>query len=234
MRAYRAGALGLAYDAQGRLTPPGRTTVLLPARRRSLLALLKVAPRTHGWGRTRWSGATLALTREATRGIKVSAETMRRWVHEVGWVWKRATLVAQDDDPHRVNRLARIRFIYEPLRLGEVMVCADALDMHLLPKVGYAWMPRGTQLEVMTPGQKEKHALAGALDLSTGTVLHGLGPHKTNALCRDLLGHLEARYPAEQCTRLDVVVDNDKSHQAKAVDQWLASHPRITLLWLPT
>jgi putative transposase len=56
------------------------------------------------------------------------------------------------------------------------MVFADELDIHLLPKAGYAWMPQGTQLEVMTPGQNEKHYLAGALDLSTGTLLHGLGP----------------------------------------------------------
>jgi putative transposase len=234
VRAYRAGTLGLEYDAQGQLTPPVRTTVLLPMLRRSLLALLKVAPRAHGWCRTRWSCATLALTLEAKRGIKVSAETMRRWVHEVGWVWKRAKLVAKDDDPHRVNRLARIRFIYEQLRPCEAMVFADELDIHLLPKVGYAWMPQGTQLEVMTPGQNEKHYLAGALDLTTGTVLHCLGPHKTNALFRDLLGYLEASYPAEQYTRLYVVVDNYKIHKAKAVDQWLASHPRVTLLWLPT
>jgi DDE superfamily endonuclease len=31
-----------------------------------------------------------------------------------------------------------------------------------------------------------------------------------------------------------VVVDNDTSHQANAVEQWLATHPRVTLLVLPT
>jgi transposase len=78
VRAYREGTLGLEHDAQGRLAPPVRTTVLLPTLRRSLLALLKAAPRAHGWCRTRWSCATLALTLEAKRGIKVSAETLRR------------------------------------------------------------------------------------------------------------------------------------------------------------
>jgi transposase len=102
VRAYREGTLGLEYDAQGRLAPLVRTTVLLPTLRRSLLALLKAAPRVHGQCRTRWSCATLVLTLEATRGIKVSAETTPRWVHEVGWAWKRAKLVAKDDDPHRV------------------------------------------------------------------------------------------------------------------------------------
>jgi hypothetical protein len=159
---------------------------------------------------------------------------MRRWLHEIGWVWKRAKLVAKDDDPQRVNRLARIRHVFEQRKCCEAIVFADELDIHLLPKVGCAWMPKGTQLEVMTPGQNQKQYLAGALDLGTGTLHHCLGERKTNALFRDLLDVLEARYPAEQYTRLYVVVDNYKIHKAKAVEQWLAAHPRVTLLFLPT
>jgi putative transposase len=234
VRAYRQGTLGWDHDAPGRLLPPLRTTVLLPTLRRSLVALLKATPRAHGWCRMRWSCATLALTLQAKRGVVVSAETMRRWLHELGWVWKRAKLVAKDDDPHRVERLARIRFVYERLRLWEAMVFADELDIHLLPKVGSAWMPKGTQVEVMTPGTNEKHYLAGALDLATGTLHHCVGPRKTNGLFRDLLQTLEATYPAAHYQRLYVVVDNYKIHKAKAVEDWLVNHPRMTLLFLPT
>jgi putative transposase len=120
-----------------------RTTVLVPTLRRSLLALLKAPPRAYGWCRTRWRCAPLALTLEAKRGLKVSAETVRRWVHAVDWGWMRAKLVAKDNDPHRVDRLARIHWVDERLQVWEALVCADALDSHLLPKVGYAWMPKG-------------------------------------------------------------------------------------------
>src|SRR5262245_29531696 len=136
--------------------------------------------------------------------------------------------------PHRVARLARIRWVFKQLTCGEAMVFADELDIHLLPKVGCAWMPQGTQLAVMTPGQNQKHYLAGALDLATGTLHHCLGPRKTNALFRDLLARLDACYPTDRYTRLYVVVDNYTIHYAKAVDQWLAAHPRVTLLFLPT
>ena len=78
VRAYQAGTLGVEHDEQGQLLPPVRTTALAPTLRRSLLALLKAPPRAYGWCRTRWSCATLALTLEAKRGIKVSAETVRR------------------------------------------------------------------------------------------------------------------------------------------------------------
>jgi transposase len=234
VRAYRTGTLGWESDEAGELDAPVRTTVLLPTLRRSLGALLKVSPQGYGWCRTRWSCATLALTLQTKRGITVSAETMRRWLHELGWVWKRAKLVAKDDDPQRVTRLARIRYVFEQRQLTEALVFADELDVHLLPKVGCAWMPKGTQVEVMTPGQNQKYYLAGALDLATGTLHHCLGPRKTNALFRDLLGVLEMKYPAERYTHLYVVVDNYKIHQAKAVEQWLAAHPQVTLLFLPT
>jgi DDE superfamily endonuclease/Winged helix-turn helix len=234
LRTYRAGTLGLEHDDQGRLVPSVRTTVLLPTLRRSLVVLLKATPRAYGWCRTRWSCATLALMLQAKRGVAVSAETMRRWLNEIGWVWKRAKLVAKDDDPQRVNRLARIRWVFEQLRCGEAMVFVDELDIHLLPKVGCAWMPKGTQLASMTPGQNQKHYLAGALDLATGMLLHSCGPRKPNALFRDLLSVLDVHYPAERYTRLYVVVDHYKIHQAKAVEPWLAAQPRFTLLFLPT
>jgi DDE superfamily endonuclease len=95
-------------------------------------------------------------------------------------------------------------------------------------------MPKGTQMTVMIPGPNEKHYLAGALNLATGALLHGVAARKTNALFRDLLSRLDACYPAERYTRLSGVVDNYTIHHAMAVEQWLAAHPRFTLLWLPT
>jgi hypothetical protein len=106
------------------------------------------------------------------------------------------------------------------LQRWEALVVADALDIPLLPKVGYAWRPQGTQVEVMTPGTNETHDLAGALDLATGTLHHALGPRKTTGLFRDLLQTLEAAYPAAQYQRLSVVVDHDQIHKAKAVEEW--------------
>src|SRR5206468_2686689 len=107
------------------------------------------------------------------------------------------------------------------------------LAIHLLPKVGAAWMPKGSQEEVMTPGQNEQHSLAGALNLATGKILHCLGPRKNTALFRDLLTLLDRTYPERGVKRISVVGDNDRIHKAKAVEQWLETHPRFMLLWLP-
>jgi putative transposase len=89
--------------------------------------------------------------------------------------------VAKDKDPQRVARWARIRWQAEHVQVQEVMGFADELDIHLWPKVGAAWMPKGSQEEGMTPGQNEKHYLAGALHLATGKILPCLGPRKNHA-----------------------------------------------------
>ena len=86
----------------------------------------------------------------------------------------------------------------------------------------------------MTPGQNEKHYLAGALDASTGQLHYTLGDRKNNGLFRELLNGLDQSYPASQIDRIYVVVDNYIIHKAKAVHQGLEKHPRFELLWLPT
>jgi putative transposase len=234
VRAYRKGTLGLEWDAAGSVGPPVRTTVLLPWLRRCLLAMLKKPPSVYGWCRTRWSCAALAAQLKPSRGIDASAETVRRWLHELDWAWKRPKPVARDDDPERVERLARIRFAFEQLGTRAVMLFADELDIHLLSKIGYEWMPRGEQREVATPGTNEKRYLAGALEPKTGRLLHRVWFRKVHGLFIDLLRLLEATYPLEHYDRIYVVLDNYQIHKAEAVTRWLAAHPRFELLFLPT
>lgn len=200
---------------------------------RLVRSLIDQPPRLSGWCRTRWSCTALALTIKARTGVAWSRESVRRELHAAGYVWKRAKLRARDDDPDRVGKLARIRLAVEPLRRDEALFWCDELDLHLLPKVGAQWMKRGTQVEVLTPGVNRKQFLAGALDHRTGERHYVIGRRKTNALFRQLLTLLN-----ECCgppiRRIYVVVDNYTIHKAKAVQEWLARHPRIELLWLPT
>jgi hypothetical protein len=159
---------------------------------------------------------------------------MRHWLHELGWEWKRAKVAAKDEDPERVEKLARIRLAFEHLRAGVALFFADELDINLLPKVGYQWMPKGEQVEVMTPGTNEKRYLAGALDPTTGTITHCVWYRKQTGLFLDLLETLNRTHPAPLFSLLTVVADNAKIHHAQKVQQWLAAHPRFELLYLPT
>jgi hypothetical protein len=123
---------------------------------------------------------------------------VRRWLHREGWRWKRAQLVAQDNDPQRASKRAAIRWALETLGSRQALLFVDELDMQWLPKVGYQWMPRGTPTEVLTPGQNEKKYRAGGWNVRTGVIHSCFGERKTNALFRPLLNQLPARYPARR------------------------------------
>jgi len=206
--AYRTHSLALSFAEDGQLQPPLRTSVLSPSLTRSLRALLKAAPAAFGWCRTHWTCASLAAQLKVNRGIEVSAETMRRYLYQLGWVWKRAKLAAKDDDPQRIEKLARIRRLFEQLGPWQLLLFADELDIHLLAKVGYGWMEKGSQQEVMTPGTNEKNYLAGALDLATGKLLHCVWFRKTSGLFLDLLKLIDHTYTSSQYTQVFVVVAN--------------------------
>lgn len=229
--AYRRGhlALGLEVDAA---TPPPR--VPRASLKRSLVALLKRAPHAFGWCRTRWSCAALAAELKARRGVSVSQDTIRRWLHEAGYVWKRARHAAKDSDPERALKLARIRHLVETLPRNAALFFADELDIHLMPKLGCEWMLKGTQTEVMTPGTNQKNYLAGALNHVTGKLLSVIGERKNRWLFIDLLRVIEQACPATQFVKIYVIVDNYGIHKAKAVVSWLAQHPRFEVVWLPS
>ena len=159
-RLWRVGTSSWTVDLDGTLAAPVRTTVLMPWLRRSLGRLAQGGPACL-WlvPQTRWSCATLAARVFAAkhRDRQVSAETVRRWLHELGWVWKRAKLIAKDTDPQRVARLGPSPVSFRALwGARDVMVFADELNIHVLPKVGYAWIPKGARELVMTPGQKRQ------------------------------------------------------------------------------
>jgi transposase len=236
---YRSRAYWLQQSGPFAPTPedPAEPTSSCPLagwQQRRLRSWLKKAPAVFGWCRTRWSCATLALTWAERGGARVSAETMRRWLQALGVRWKRTKLAAKDNDPERAPKLARIRLLWESLRPREAMLCADELDIHLLPKSGYQWMEKGTQVEVMTPGKNEKRYLAGAWDMRTGRVQHVVWYKKQAGLFVDLLAKLDEVYAARRYDRVYVVVDNYKIHKAKKVDRWLAEHPRFELVFQPT
>jgi hypothetical protein len=159
------------------------------------LAILPGVPRLCGGCRTRWSCATIALELHTRRGLEVSAETVRRRVHDLDWGWKRAKLIAKEEDPQRVEQLARIRLAFAQRRAGAALFCADELAPSLLPKVGYQWMPKGTQLEILTPGTNEKRYVAGALAVATGPLTHGVWDSKVTGLFLDFLQTRTGRTP---------------------------------------
>lgn len=201
---------------------------LLPA-----LWLLMAIPRDFGYYRSRWSCETLAEVLAWETGIRRSGETIRRLLRQQGFVWRRPRPVVGLKDPDYAEKLERIRRLLATVPDHETVVFQDEVDIHLNPKIGSCWMPRGEQTKVVTPGNNVKQHLAGSLHWRTGTLLVSpAGPRRNAELFMAHLDHL--RRQLRGYTKIHVVCDNAAFHNCRRVHEYLArwGH-RIELHYLP-
>jgi transposase len=195
--------------------------------------LLSKTPRDFGFFRTRWSCALLALLLWEQERIRISPETVRRGMRQMEFVWRRPRPVVGPRDPEYEAKLRKLRRLTASLPADETLVFEDEVDIHLNPKIGACWMPRGEQAEVVTPGNNEKRHLAGSLHWRTGSLLLSPPGQRRNA---DLfVAHLDdLRRRLRSYRVIHVVCDNARFHDCRKVQAFLAQHPgRIVLHFLP-
>ena len=131
-------------------------------------ALLKAPPHVYGWCRTRWSCATLGKELKSNTGWRSPpgpcADGCMRWAGSGNGrsSWPKITI------PSASSAWPRFGGMSNSCPADEVLVFADELDIHLLPKMGAAWMPKGSQVEVMTPGTERKTVFGWCLELCHG------------------------------------------------------------------
>lgn len=176
-----------------------------------------------------WTVLALLLHLGAA-GLKLSASTLRRLLGSLGFVWRRPRLVLPNDpDAAPKMRMLAERILSAPA--GAVVLCLDECDLHLLPVLRGMWMRRGSQTDVPTPGQNQKRSIFGALELESGRWLYQVTARKRTVEFIAFLEQILGAYPTEP---LLLVLDNASIHHSRALLVWLAEHPRIELLHLPT
>jgi transposase len=194
-------------------------------------------PVDFGFVRSRWTCATVAVLLREDHGVQVSRETIRRWLHQEGLVYRRPRPVLGPQDPQRARKLQQIRALLHSLPASEVAVFEDEVDVNTNPKIGAMWMRRGQQAEVVTPGTNDKRYLAGSLNWRTGQlVLSAPGRRRNGDLFVEHLDDLRRRYRRYRV--IHVICDNARFHDAqrcRKVRDYLAQWGhRIQLHYLPT
>lgn len=211
----------------------GESAVLPVWMNRVIEWLCEHTPQDFGYFRSRWSCATLAEVLAWKTGHRVSAETIRRVLQTAGYVWRRPRPVVGPEDPEHAEKHRRIQRLLENLPLDETAVFQDEVDVHLNPKIGSMWMPRGQQAEVVTPGNNEKCHVAGSLVWRTGTLIASPpGLRRNSELFLDHLDELRRRLRGFR--KIHVICDNAAFHKSRLVREYLEQwKDRIVLHFLP-
>ena len=162
--------------------------------------------------------------------IKVSVGTLRRALHRAEFRWKRPKLApARRPDPLTEQKSAKLTEILADREA--TIIASDECDLHLLPVLRAMWQRVGQQLRLITPGQNAKRGVFGALNLRTGEWFYHLTDRKRSVEFIAFLMILLTAYPTGL---IYVIVDNASIHTSRAVHKWLAEHPRLQLVYLPT
>jgi len=195
--------------------------------------LLHMTPQDFGYFRQRWTCDMLAEVLAWENDIHLSAETVRRGLHRIGFVWRRPRPVLGPTDPDYSEKMEHLSELLTELPVDETVVFQDEVDIHLNPKIGSCWMVRGEQAEVVTPGNNEKRHLAGSLHWRTGTLLVSEPGRQRNAEL--FVAHLDdLRCRLRSYRRIHVICDNARFHDCRAVWNYLQEWGhRIVLHYLP-
>lgn len=230
---YRWQALYESYGEDG-LMPQSRGREDWKATQQRLEVLeelVTMEPQSLGYLRSRWSSELLAKEFECRTGVAVHSSTIRRWLSRLDVRYRRARPTLHKRDPRKAELLAAI---YEALAdespYTEVFY-VDEADLDLNPRIGPAWMKKGEQAAIPTPGQNEKHYLAGALHARSGQVVWAEHHRKNSVLFIELLEQLRRQY--RRAKRIRLILDNYRIHKSKIVERWLLANPKFELLFQP-
>ena len=220
------GEAGLAPLARGREEWKASACALA-----KLNELIRTEPGLYGYIRSRWSSALLAVEMARCGMVEIHATTVRRWLSRLCVVWRRARPTLCIADPGKSARMRAICGVLKRASVDEEVFYVDEADIDLNPRIGPAWMPRGEQMTVPTPGKNKKHYIAGALNARTGAVVWIDHVAKTSELFLRLLEVLLRTY--RRARRLHLILDNYIIHKSRVTRAWLARQPKVELVHQP-
>ena len=198
-----------------------------------LSSLVSTSPGDHGWANGCWTVELLGLEMVKRAWEELHPSTIHRLLREQDFRYLRARPTLISPDPEKEAILAEIALLKAGLGPDEVLVYEDEMDVHLNPRIGPQWTPKGQQATVVTPGKNVKRFVAGALDHRSGQVTWVTCAKKNSLLFVTLCKKLLAAYP--QAKRIHVVCDNYIIHKSKITQKELtALGDRIVIHFLPT
>jgi hypothetical protein len=163
--------------------------------------------------------------------LVLSRSSVRRYLQRMDWRWARPRLApARKTDPQALGKEAALAAAQEAAQGRAHLVYLDECALHLLPVIRAMWM-KGARVRVPTPGTNARRAFFGALEAVSGQWFSTDQDRKLAVHFVAFLQQIAAAYPTGP---LYLAMDNVKMHDAKVVRAWLAAHPRVQVLWLPT
>ncbi len=180
-------------------------------------------------------GATHWSTRKLAQKLGVNHMTVARAWKSAGLQPHRMRRYMESNDPFFEAKAAQIIGLYLKPPAHAAVFCVDE-------KSAIQALDRLDPVLPLSPGRAERHgfeyyrhgtlSLFAALEIKSGAVTGKTVPRHTSAEFVAFLGELVAHQPATR--QIHIIADNLSTHKTKGVEEFLQSHPQVTLHYTPT
>lgn len=189
------------------------------------------SPTELGYNFTIWTLPLLASHLKRQIGLEVSLETVRQALNELGYCWGRPRWAAPAAAYTKQQAVqAQIDAALADLADGDHLFYIDETEFKRLPVLRGMWMRCGQQARIPTLKRNASFVLYGAFNPVSGDQLHARFDRMISAHTCTFLQQLADAYPTGHIT---LVWDSASFHTSKAVEDWLAHHPRFHVILLP-
>jgi transposase len=193
-----------------------------------LRSALERPPGDWGYRDLEWTVGLLQQHLARWDGRFWSERTVRRQLHQLGYVWKRPRYVLQPDR-YRARKIRRIRKRIKDLEPRTALLFEDETDLLLFPPLRACWAKRGESAEVVLSRQNARRVIFGAINVQTGHRLLLPRPKQRAEDFQAFLGLIHNHY---RSWPVELLLDGDSSHTAHG-SVGLARELEIGLIWLP-
>ncbi|HHM0508194.1 TPA: IS630 family transposase, partial [Legionella pneumophila] len=212
----------------------GRPNQLREKVKEELNQLLSVSPKEYGYQQSGWQ-INLQLDQLTKTVGSVSATTVKRALHEHGWVYKRYSKKPPLNAPSKEDKAAYIEKMVASLSKQKLeheieILFADESHFSNEPYVERGWFKRGEKKPVHTNKMRESKTLFGALSLSSQAFYWKQAERGT---LRYLFNFYINYIKAKPNKKIVMIIDNGSIHRSKKVSKFVKKHEWVELFFLP-
>jgi len=220
------GEAGLVPESRGRPAETVNETTCS-----YLLKLIEEHPGDYGYLGSRWTSEMLARQLYESWSVVIHSSTVRRLLPKLGIHWNRARPTLCIKDPTKARKMKAINKALRNNNPQTPVFYVDEADIDFNPRIGNAWMKKGQQTAIPTPGKNQKRYLAGALHAETGNVVWVEWEKKNSELFVRLLAALRKRY--RQAKQIILIADNYVIHKSAFTKCFLRYNRKFKVLFQP-
>lgn len=193
--------------------------------------IMRTSPEQEGYQATFWTVAMLVSALTMRLKVQFSLSAVRRVLRQIDLRWGRPRLAMPNKvDPQEAQKQWDIVKAVVEAPEEAAILYADESRLQLLPLIRAMWHWVGQQVRIPTPGTNVSRALFGALNIRTGQWTYLV----RERMCQDdFIAFLEHLLVVYANVPIILIVDNYCSHTARSVRDWLATHDRLRLYYLP-